>query len=85
MAGELAGWQELHERMGRKAIKELARGVLVIEKGKLEGMMRAMRRLKLEPAVLPAPEPETESELLPGPKLDDGVIDGEVEFNGGPA
>ncbi|TAQ87089.1 hypothetical protein B7494_g4583 [Chlorociboria aeruginascens] len=46
VAAELAGWQDLHEKMGRKAIKDLAKGMLVREKATLEGMKRALRRLK---------------------------------------
>lgn len=46
VAMELAGWQDMHERMGRKAIRELARGMVVVEKMRLEGMRRALRRLQ---------------------------------------
>ena len=46
VAGELAGWQEMHERIGRRAIKELARGVLVQERVRLEGMKRALRKAR---------------------------------------
>ncbi|KAJ0121101.1 hypothetical protein J7T55_008262 [Diaporthe amygdali] len=45
VAMELAGWQDMHERMGRRAIRELARGMLVVEKMRLEGMKRAQRKL----------------------------------------
>lgn len=43
VAGELAGWRDMHERMGRRAIRELARGVVVGERMRLEGMVRALR------------------------------------------
>ncbi|KAM5354388.1 hypothetical protein ACJ41O_001037 [Fusarium nematophilum] len=46
VAGELAGWQELHEKMGRRAIREFARGMAVQERMKLEGMTRALRKLR---------------------------------------
>lgn len=46
VAMELAGWQDMHERMGRKAIRELARGMVVVEKMRLEGMRRALRKLQ---------------------------------------
>ncbi|KAK7403149.1 hypothetical protein QQX98_011098 [Neonectria punicea] len=46
VAGELAGWQDLHEKMGRQAIREFARGMVVQERVKLEGMMRALRKLR---------------------------------------
>lgn len=45
VAMELAGWQDMHERMGRRAIRELARGMVVMEKMRLEGMKRALRKL----------------------------------------
>lgn len=45
VAMELAGWQDMHEKMGRRAIRELARGMVVLEKMRLEGMNRAMRKL----------------------------------------
>ncbi|KAK0667180.1 hypothetical protein QBC41DRAFT_141218 [Cercophora samala] len=46
VAGELAGWREMHERLGRKAIRDLARGMVVQERGRLEGIRRALRRVK---------------------------------------
>ncbi|KAG4417373.1 hypothetical protein IFR04_009514 [Cadophora malorum] len=51
VAGELAGWQDLHEKMGRKAIRDLAKGMLIKERTTLECMKRAMRKLKITPAV----------------------------------
>ncbi|CAG8950699.1 hypothetical protein HYFRA_00002909 [Hymenoscyphus fraxineus] len=54
VASELAGWQDLHERMGKKALKELARGMLIKERTALEGMKRALRRLKAQEDVLPS-------------------------------
>ncbi|WDK19150.1 hypothetical protein CGRA01v4_10437 [Colletotrichum graminicola] len=46
VAGELAGWQDLHEKMGRRAIKDFAKGMVVQERLRLDGMMRALRRLR---------------------------------------
>lgn len=46
IAGELAGFHGLHEQMGRKSIREYARGMLVQERLRLEGMLRSLRRLK---------------------------------------
>ncbi|RCI14416.1 hypothetical protein L249_5932 [Ophiocordyceps polyrhachis-furcata BCC 54312] len=46
VAAELAGWQEMHERMGRRAVREYARSMLVQERMRLCGMMRAMRRVR---------------------------------------
>lgn len=45
VAGELAGWQDMHERIGRRAIRDLARGMLVQEQDRLEAMERALRRV----------------------------------------
>lgn len=45
VAGELAGWRDMHERIGRKAIADLARGMLVAERMRLEGMKRALRKV----------------------------------------
>lgn len=75
VAGELAGWQDLHEKMGRKAIRDLARGCLIMERTRLEGMRRAMRKLKLPPAVIVP--------LTPPPMDIGGIL--EVEVNGGSA
>jgi len=46
VASELAGWQVLHEQMGRNAIKEYARSMLVLERERLGGLSRTIRRLK---------------------------------------
>ena len=47
VAGELAAWQEEKAKMGRRACKELARRMVVLEKDRLEGMRRAIRALGL--------------------------------------
>lgn len=47
VAGELAGWQDLHEKMGRQAIREFVRGMVVQERMKLDGMLRAIRRVRM--------------------------------------
>jgi len=46
VAGELAGWRDVHERLGRRAIRELARSTVVAEKMRLEGMLRALRLVR---------------------------------------
>lgn len=46
VAGELAGWRDMHEKMGRRAIRELARGMLILERGRMEGLKRALRKVK---------------------------------------
>jgi len=45
VASELAGWQDLHEKMGKRAIRMLAQRMVVREKDRLEGMKRAVRGL----------------------------------------
>ena len=50
VAGELAGWRDVHERMGRRAMREYARGMLTAEKMRLEGIQRALRRVRAVPA-----------------------------------
>ncbi|KAL9594431.1 MAG: hypothetical protein Q9179_005395 [Wetmoreana sp. 5 TL-2023] len=47
VAGELAGWQELHAKLGRRAIRELAKKMVVMERDRLDGMKRAVRELGL--------------------------------------
>ena len=82
VAGELAGWQDLHEKMGRRAIRELARGMLIKEKTTLEGMKRAIRRLKKGEVTPTSPasiEAESEAEIQIEVNGDNGV----VEVNGG--
>jgi hypothetical protein len=58
VAAELAGWQDLHEKMGRRAIKELARSMLIKERTTLEGMKRAIRKLKMPVAATPPSKTE---------------------------
>ncbi len=46
VASELAGWRDMHEKMGRKAIRDLARGMLIAERVRLSGMERALRKVR---------------------------------------
>ncbi|KAF4633938.1 hypothetical protein G7Y89_g4176 [Cudoniella acicularis] len=55
VASELAGWQDLHEKMGKKALRDLARGMLIKERTALEGMKRALRKLKVQSVPPPTP------------------------------
>lgn len=82
VAGELAGWQDLHEKMGRRAIRDLAKGMLIREKITLEGMRRAIRRLKKGEVapVSPAPVPvESEADV----EVNVNGVNGVVEVSGG--
>ncbi|KAF2094959.1 hypothetical protein NA57DRAFT_45697 [Rhizodiscina lignyota] len=58
VAGELAAWQDEKARMGRRACKELARRMVVIERDRLEGMRRAIRGLGLKEKEKPKPAME---------------------------
>ena len=43
VAGELAAWQDLHVKLGKRAIRALAERTVVRERDRLEGMKRALR------------------------------------------
>jgi len=43
VAGELAGWQDLHAKLAQRAVMKLAKGMVVREKDRLERMKMAMR------------------------------------------
>ena len=45
VAQELASWQENRVQMGRKAVREFAARMVVVERARLEGMRRAVRGL----------------------------------------
>ena len=45
VASELAGWQDLHAKLGRRAIKAFAEKMLVREQDRLERMRRAIRNV----------------------------------------
>ncbi|KAF2131756.1 hypothetical protein P153DRAFT_429982 [Dothidotthia symphoricarpi CBS 119687] len=46
VAGELASWQENRVEMGRTALKELAKRMVITERARLESMRRAIRELR---------------------------------------
>lgn len=48
VASELAGWQEWRAKTARRAVKDLARNMVVQERARLESMKRALRRLNVE-------------------------------------
>lgn len=43
VAGELAEWQELHAKLGRRAIRSLAQRMIIRQRDQLDNMKRAMR------------------------------------------
>ncbi|KAF2019042.1 hypothetical protein BU24DRAFT_385847 [Aaosphaeria arxii CBS 175.79] len=56
VASELASWQEGRVGMGKKALKDLARKMVVTEKARLESMRRAVRELGIcQPAPIAVP------------------------------
>ncbi|KAL5352355.1 hypothetical protein ACLOAV_002302 [Pseudogymnoascus australis] len=48
VAGELAGWQEWRAKTLRRAVRDLAEGMVVVERERLKGMMRAVRKVEGE-------------------------------------
>lgn len=46
VAAELAGWQSMHDKMTKRAIRDYARGMVLQERMRLEGMTRALRVLR---------------------------------------
>lgn len=48
VAGELAAWQDLHVKLGKRAIRALAERMVVRERDRLEGMKRALRTVTCE-------------------------------------
>lgn len=57
VVGELASWQEERVRMGRRACRELAKRMVVAERVRLEGMLRAVRGLGLGVSGTITPKP----------------------------
>ncbi|KAI1874433.1 hypothetical protein JX265_004641 [Neoarthrinium moseri] len=49
VAGELAGWQDMHEKMGKRAMRDFARNMVVLERERLAGLNRAIRKLREVP------------------------------------
>lgn len=45
VAGELAGWQDLHAKTAKRALRRLVSGMVVREKDRLESMKRAVREV----------------------------------------
>jgi hypothetical protein len=57
VASELASWQEERVGMGRRALREFARRMVVTEKARLESMKRAVRGLGIGQSRPPPPPP----------------------------
>jgi hypothetical protein len=62
VAGELASWQENRVEMGRKALKDLAKKMVVVEKARLESMKRAVRALGI--GISPAKNKDASNGML---------------------
>lgn len=76
VAGELAGWRDMHEKIGRRAISDLARGMLVAERMRLAGMQRALRKVRgtqQEAATKSPPVPLHEDTAAPHDASDDAL------------
>ena len=94
VASELASWQENRVETGRKALKDLARRMVVVEKARLESMRRAVRGLGIvEPndgvvgdGVLgPQIRDVRVEHANPIPRDGDGDLGGEVGLGNGEA
>lgn len=46
VASELAAWQSMHDQTGKHILREYVRGMVVLERNKLDGMMRALRKVR---------------------------------------
>lgn len=46
VAGELAGWQEWRAKTERKALRDFVKGMVTSEKAKMDGLKRAMRKVR---------------------------------------
>ncbi|KAK8252071.1 hypothetical protein IWZ00DRAFT_505830 [Phyllosticta capitalensis] len=55
VAAELAAWQESRVAQGRRACRELARRMVVVEKARLDSMRRAIRGLGMDDGALDRP------------------------------
>ncbi len=95
VASELAGWQDLHEKFGRRAIADYARSVLVLERERLGGLRRALRRLREEdvgdgPTIAAATGITFTTTTRAGTVIDNTDRDGDgdrnsVQLHGGPS
>ncbi|KAF2657496.1 hypothetical protein K491DRAFT_654556 [Lophiostoma macrostomum CBS 122681] len=85
VAGELASWQEERVGMGRRALKEFASRMVVVEKARLESMRRAVRGLGI--GVEKARMENASTSTFPPPNVDadgdeSGAADGEADGEG---
>lgn len=80
VAAELAGFQEVHQKMGRRAIRDFARGMVVQERMRLEGMTRLLRKLRAgerRPGEQPAAEADNDSGGEKARVWEDGQVPGD--------
>ncbi|KAG9253490.1 uncharacterized protein F5Z01DRAFT_657325 [Emericellopsis atlantica] len=95
VASELAGWQSMHDQMGKRLIRDYVRGMVVQERNQLDGLMRALRKVRgvaeegkdREWGVLHSPELKVQdremAEAAPEPKRD--VVDTAAATTAAPA
>jgi hypothetical protein len=72
VAGELASWQENRVEMGRRALKDLAKKMVVVEKARLESMKRAVRALGI--GITPVKNKDVASDGSSAAALTNGII-----------
>ncbi|KAK3394659.1 hypothetical protein B0H63DRAFT_426587 [Podospora didyma] len=83
VAGELAGWRDMHEKMGRKAIKDLAKGMLTAEKVRLDGLQRALRKINEEaPRLSPLSKGEVAVDGLPAAQAESSSSSPQADLDG---
>ncbi|KAL5615575.1 uncharacterized protein BROUX77_001412 [Berkeleyomyces rouxiae] len=49
VAGELAGWQELHARIVKKAIRDYAGAIVLQERERMNALVRSIRKIRMAP------------------------------------
>lgn len=82
VASELAGWQDMHERMGRRAIREYARTMLILEHERLQGIKRALRKLRGGTAG-PVAVAQEEDPRSTNESSDPGMVESPGDVDGG--
>lgn len=83
VAGELASWQESRVEMGKKALRDFARNMVVTERARLESMRRAVRELGIltkEPILASASGSSVNGVQAPDLDVPDAIVErGRVE------
>ncbi|KKA26308.1 hypothetical protein TD95_001768 [Thielaviopsis punctulata] len=78
VAGELAGWQELHAKMVKKAMKDYAAAMILQERERMDGLVRSLRKIRMPPReMLQAQFEKEQQEMMQQQAVDDmSEVDG---------